>query len=305
MTILEHFQVITRVNVEDFLLRVSSFISSHYQKIVDYYQRNTVLPIETVSELNALRSEASQISDIFNVYVESLSNTTAEIWELIDMFDVVRTTLLTIANSSRWLRSTKRLTQNNLTFTDYILKQGQTLESLASEIGYIDTDNDWAKIALDNDLQEEDYTLAGGTNLKVTFINNTNYQVNTVIDSVIGERVYGLDLYRKLTFENNDFKTLSYRETILQQTEILVGLIKGSVPEFPEDGISKDLLGGNVNALQYPQLIRQQVGVFEKDERYKSVEVTHINHQKDALMIELKIITKLKEVLNEQLVTAT
>jgi hypothetical protein len=88
----------------------------------------------------------------------------------------------------------------------------------------------------------------------------------------------------------------------LQQTEILVGLTKGSVPEFPQDGISRDLVGSNVNAIQYPILLRQQAGVFEKDDRYKSIAINKLEIQSESLIVELTVVTKLGEVLNEQLV---
>jgi hypothetical protein len=82
----------------------------------------------------------------------------------------------------------------------------------------------------------------------------------------------------------------------------LVGLVQGNVPEFPQDGISKDILGGNVNAIQYPSLLRQQSAVFEKDNRYKSIAINKIETQSESLIMEMTVVTKLDEILNENLV---
>jgi hypothetical protein len=114
--------------------------------------------------------------------------------------------------------------------------------------------------------------------------------------------LYGLDIDRYFSFSGNDIAVLGYKDTILQQTEILVGLVKGSVPEFPQDGISKDLITSTVNAIQYPVILRQQAAVFEKDDRYKSIAVNKLESTIDSLSIELQIITKLNEVLDQQLV---
>jgi hypothetical protein len=78
--------------------------------------------------------------------------------------------------------------------------------------------------------------------------------------------------------------------------------MKGSVPEFPQDGIGKDLVGSNVNAIQYPILLRQQSAVFEKDGRYKSIAINKLETQVESLIMELTVTTKLDEVLNENLV---
>ena len=112
--------------------------------------------------------------------------------------------------------------------------------------------------------------------------------------------MYGLDLDQVLAFENNDLATLSYRDTITQQTGILVGLTKGSVPEFPQDGITP-IAGNNRNAVQYPVILRQQAAVFAKDDRYKSISVSSFTVDVESIIIDLQITTKLNDVLNEQL----
>ena len=303
-TIFDIFKGVTRFDIKAYFDDFASFTLTDYQRIVDYYNNGADISADVLSTLKDLNSRMLQINDLFNLYSDRLSSGTSEMWELLDYFETTKVTLYTIINSARWMRSTKNVFQSNAVDHNYILKQGQGFELLATEVGYSDPANDWSQIALNNDVKEEDYTYVGGNKLKISFVNDLSFNVNTVIDSISGEKLYGLDIDRAWVFDTTlqDFKILGYKDTINQQTEILVGLVKGSVPEFPQDGISKDLVGGNMNAIQYPVLIRQQSSVFEKDGRYKSVAINKFETQADSLIMELTITTKLDEVLNENLV---
>jgi hypothetical protein len=300
--IFDIFQSVTRFDIQAYFDEFSSFVLSDYQKIVDFYTNGANIPSDTIITLKDLNSQMLQLNDLFNLYADRLSSGTSEIWELLDFFESTKVTLMTITNSARWLRSTKNVLQSNAVDVNYILRQGENFEQLATELGFSDPDNDWSQVALNNDINEEKYTFEGGNKLKISFVNDLSFNINTVIDSISGLKLYGLDLDQSWVFENNDLRTLGYKETIIQQSYILIGLVKGSVPEFPQDGISKDLLGSNVNAIQYPVILRQQAAVFEKDGRYKSIAVDTINHLQEALAINLIITTKLNDELNESLV---
>lgn len=302
MNIFDTFKNITRFDIQSYFEDFSSFVLSNYQSITAYYQTGTPLTSDTILKLNDLVSQMSQINDLFFVYGDRLSATTVEVWEMLDFFESTKVTLLTIVNSGRWLRSTKNVLRNNNVNNDYILRQRQSLEQLISETGSGDATNDWSQLAINNNLREEDYSFEGGNKLKISFTNNMNYFVNSVIDSISGEKMYGLDIDRNFYFEDNDLAALGYRDNINQQTQILLGLVRGSVPEFPQDGIDKNLISSNVNAIQYPMILRQQSQVFEKDDRYKAIAVNGFSHQGEALIISMQITTKLDDVLDEKLV---
>jgi len=301
-TIFDTFKSITRFDIQTYFDEFASFVLTDYQKIIDFYSNGAAIPSSTISTLKDLNSQMLQINDLFSLYNDRLSAGTSEVWELLDYFEQTKVTLFTIINSARWMRSTKNVLQSNAVDQNYILRQGENFEQLATEVGYGDPDNDWSKIALNNNVIEEDYTFEGGNKLKISFVNDLSYFVNTVIDSISGIKMYGLDMDQAWVFEGNDFKVLTYKDTIQQQTTILVGLVQGNVPEFPQDGISKDILGGNVNAIQYPSLLRQQSAVFEKDNRYKSIAINKIETQSESLIMEMTVVTKLDEILNENLV---
>jgi hypothetical protein len=304
-TIFDTFKSVTRFDIQAYFDEFSSFVLSDYQKIVDFYSNGAAIPSDTINTLKDLNTQMLQINDLFNLYNDRLSSSTSEIWELLDYFESTKVTLMTIINSARWMRSTKNVLQSNVVNLDYILKQGETFEQLAGEVGYSDPVNDWSQLALNNDIKEEAYTFEGGNKLKISFVNDLSYDINSVIDSISGLKIYGLDIdCSAFGFDPaiNDFKILGYKDTIKQQTTILLGLTKGSVPEFPQDGISKDLLGSNVNAIQYPVIMRQQSAVFEKDGRYKSIAIDSIATQVAALIMNITITTKLGEILSQNLV---
>lgn len=302
ITIFDKFKKMTGFDIQTYFEDFSSFILSDYQKVVDYYQNGVSLTTNTITRINELMSSMLQINGLFSVYSDRLSADTVEVWEMLDMFEESKVTLLTVMSSSRWLRSTQNVLRNNSISNDFILKQGQNFEQLSLEIGSSNSINDWSNIVINNNIKEEDYSFEGGNKLKISFTNNLNYFVDSVIDSISGEKLYGKDIDCNFVFEDNDIVTLEYRNNIIQQTKILLGLVKGSVPEFPLDGIDKGFIGSNINAIQYPILMRQQSMVFEKDDRYKSISINKFETKDETLMIDLEITTKLDEVLNEQLV---
>jgi hypothetical protein len=302
--IFDIFKSVTRFDIQSYFSDFATFVQSDYQKVINYYQVGADIPADTIAALKDLNTRMLQINDLFGLYNDRLSSGTSEIWELLDYFESTKVTIMTIINSARWMRSTKNVLQSNNVDRDFILKQGESFEQLATELGYTDPSNDWSQVALNNDVNEEKYSFEGGNKLKISFVNDLSFNINSVIDSITGQKLYGLDLDQNFVFDPaiNDFKVLGYKETINQQTLILIGLTKGSVPEFPQDGISKDILGGNINAIQYPMLLRQQSAVFEKDGRYKSIAVNSLATEADSLIMKLTITTKLDDVLNENLV---
>jgi len=114
--------------------------------------------------------------------------------------------------------------------------QGQTLESIERDrIGNSDWQNSWANLALKNDLREEDYTPEGGFLIKANFdFVASDFRINAIVDSPIGDRVLGLDIANKIEFDVNeqDLVVLSPKDTFTQNANNLLNLRKGDNPEF-------------------------------------------------------------------------
>jgi len=294
----ENFQKITKYKLADYLADFTSFVDEKQQYILNYYRGYSLKPnIAAFNELERLIKESKKIESVFASNKNKF--TTGDFWELIDAVQSVADSLLTISNYSRWSRSS--ITNNNFNpfvEVDKVLGQNQTLERMSREAGYSDEQNDWVNVALRNDIKEEDYTPEGGYVAKISFQNNISIDIQSVVDNLTGENIYGIDIYNKLTFENNDLKVLSYRETITQTIETLINLKKGDNPEFPEDGMQVSLVAGtNIGSVYYPALIRQIYNTFQTKDSIKSIQITNVKQQEDAVFIEFIVETKLSDII--------
>lgn len=300
MTVLEKFKEITNIDIESFLFDFQDFVNSDYQNIVNYYTAGVNLNGDVVERLSNLSNTSRNIRDTWNNFYESLSGT-LDFWDLLDIYETVDNKISTIINSQKWFRSNKGLIFDSETEKDYVLKQHQTLSNLADEVGYLTPNDDWVNLALRNNLREEDYTSEGGIKIKIVFQNNLNYKLNSVLDSISGEKIYGIDLQKKLIYENNDLGYLSYKDTMEQTFSILLNIVKGSVPEFIGDGIDKALVGSNINSIQYPILIRQLVDIFSKDDSFVEFLIDDIYREIDSVFLKLSVKSRIGEVLKENL----
>jgi hypothetical protein len=305
-TIFEKYRNITGIDISAYLLTFTFFIQERYPNIVSYYTKDTQLKSKDVEQLEDLYKDSGIILKSFETYKTKLSEL-FEFWDLLDRCETINNTLETIINSQRWFRSNKSLTFDGKFQRDYVLKQGQTLSNLAGNLGYTQENNDWVDIALRNNLPEEEYNVEGGAILKITFQNNISVTINSVIDAVTGESIYGKDVDRSFVMEQDengdwDLKVLNYKDTIYQTYNILLKTFRGSVPEFPNDGIEKDILGGNVNSVQYPVLARQLSDLFSKDDSFRNFKILKIDPKQDHIEIDVEVETYLGLVLNQTLV---
>ena len=196
LTASQQFLVVSNIDIDQYFSDFSDFTNNQYQKIVDYYSDNADLEGQVILDLLDLAKRAVQINNTFINYKDRLTNRFDD-WELLENFEKTKSSIATIINSQKWFRSTKSLFYDNKFSKDYVLKQFQTLSNLAFELGYSDPNNDWSDIALRNNLKEEDYEIQGGSILKVSFSNNLDYKLNSVLDSFDGEKVYGKDFQKE------------------------------------------------------------------------------------------------------------
>ncbi len=302
MNVFDQFKAITNLDIKLFFTDVSDFINTTYQSIVNYYTKDQNINNDVFIELDELIERSILINSAFTNYKDQLSLNT-EFWELLDTFDEARVKLLTINNSARWLRSTRDTIFNDDVNPTYTLRQGQTLESVSREIGDTIPQDDWTELAIKNGLEETDYTAEGGNLLSVSFKNNAKIQINSVVDSLQGKKIYGLDVDKEFTIDltTEDLTVLGNDDTINQSFETLIGTTKGSIPEFAEDGVDKSVVGTNLNAIQYPIIFRQLSSLFQKDDRFKSFAIISIDQGDDRVELTVQANTRLDEVLNQNI----
>jgi len=303
MKILDQFKSITSLDIELFLNNVSDFISDNYQSIVNYYTKDTAIDGNIFIDLDNLIDISILINSAFSNFRDQLSLTT-EFWKLIDIFDEARVKLLTIQNSERWLRATKDTLFNDSVSPSYVLRQQQTIENVSKDLGDTIPQDDWVDLAIKNDLEERDYDTEGGNLLHVSYSNNARIQINTVVASLQGKGVYGLDIDKTFVIDTitEDLKVLTNDETIKQSFLTLISTMKGSIPEFTDDGVDKTIIGTNLNSIQFPIIFRQISTLFQKDDRFKNFSIISIDQQVSSVEIVLQATTRLDEVLKQDIV---
>ncbi len=295
--ILDDFMDVTGYDLQAFYESFSDFVSTGAPLIRGYYLGNITEPdAEAFTELDRLLKEAQLIDGVLYDNREGLSYD-AEFWELLDEFEDMKNVLSTTVNSGRWMRSVK----TNTSYSEFpeivvVLRQNQTLEALSRAIGNPDGNNEWSQIALRNDLREEDYSSAGGNELRVSTTNGQSIIIDDVVAFMVGEDMYGRDWDRKLTFEDNDLKTLSPQDTINQCYTVLVALSKGDVPEYPNFGTNR-VIGGNISSMEYPTYFRQVKQTLLSDSVTEDVSIIELDYEQDILKMKVTIKTKLNSEL--------
>jgi hypothetical protein len=230
--------------------------------------------------------------------------TTTAHWEGLELLEDMEHALQTIANLGKWNRSsTVDGKYRAATSARVTLKQNHTLEDVQGSIfGPDGRQNDWATLALDNDLTEEQYSPEGGTALTLR-LPGGNTRLNSVVDYLQGERLYGLDFARTLRFVDDDLHVLDYQGTIAQAAEILLNLKRGDLPQAPNKGTDVRLYRGTTaGAISYPALFRQIFETFQSDDTFASITLRDVEIRQDGLFIEMEIQTKLGEVLTQSAV---
>lgn len=304
MTIQEKFKNITGYDIRNYFQMFTDFVSNNYQNLVDYYSNVSPISQEDIIALNSLVKETAKVSNLFDVNYRNLASTT-EFWELLTQFEDVKVKVGTMKNSSKWLRS--NIEEGNYSSGinfEYTQSQHEVIENIADKVGYDDPQDSWADIALSNNIIEEDYTKEGGCRMKLSLQNNSVVSINSVVDNLNGKKVYGKDLNREVILEDGDLKTLNYDETIKQSFDILLSTNKGSVPQFPQDGIDKSaFVGRNMNSVSFPSIFRQLVQLFRKDDTFKELSILGVDQLEDSMHIKLSAKTRLDETfLNDMIV---
>ncbi len=296
--ILEEFERITRYDIRAYFIRFANFLENNHPKIISYYKgESNNIHTESFNVLSNLTREAKKILELASRSSKLFNN--YKWWLFIEQIEDSLNVLETTAAAPKWLRSV----ENNVNFTtdpevEITLQQSQTLEQLArKKLGFDNWDNDWDEIAKRNDLREEDYTPEGGVFLQVSFKNTFAPTVQTVVDTLKDNSIYGKDIYKKLTFEDNDLVTLNPVDTFKQSVGILILLKKEDNPEFPNQGYnSKLVVGSNVNFLNFPTLLRQLIETFKTDDTISSMRVLDFKRDEDAVYIQYEVEGRLGDI---------
>jgi hypothetical protein len=291
---IDNFEQLTSFPLKKYLLETENFFKFSYPIIVDYFS-GVISKVEQIhiKTLFRLIKDAQTLSIQFGLNRTKL--TTVDYWELYDFCEDLRTKLQTTTKISKYLRSSRTNFDYDNSFNfPFTMGQQQTLENISNDL--LQDENpldDWANTALKNDLLETDYGIDGGkalTLFKEVFIGGF---VLSVVDNMIGEKVYGLDLDRTITFLDDDLKVLTYKNTVFQCADILAHLKEGDVPEFMSMGIPKSLfIGGNLQSFSIPGIISALNKNFATDDLFRDFVVTDISYKDGDYRMEYTVGTK-------------
>jgi hypothetical protein len=74
--------------------------------------------------------------------------------------------------------------------------------------------------------------------LNVRVPNDTTFNLENIVDTLSYQNVYGKDIACKLEIQlDGGLKTLEGRDSLQQTYGTIMSTIRGSIPEFPEDGV--------------------------------------------------------------------
>lgn len=299
----EQFESITGVNVQPFFERYVNFTQLHLANVANYYTGRSSKNNESFAILDQLIEERREIRDTLIQFKNQLNTTT--LWQLAEDLSDIFSRIDTASRLPRWLR----VATTNVAFLqspegDYLMQQNETVESIAiQKLGDVNGENTWKDIALRNDLIEEDYTLNGGKQLRVTFKGNlSSFDIVSVVDIIQNKSIYGKDIAKKLNFIDDDLETLDFDSTLLQSVGILMSIMKGSVPEFRDIGLQENLIAGTTRgSVAFPAIFRQIADVFATDDSFKNFTLLDLRFDQDVLILDFSIQTRLGETVNQAL----
>lgn len=300
--ILREFKQVTSKDIEMFFRKSVSFFSIEYNAIVSYYSgRTTSITSKPFEVFEKLKKECKELFETYHLHSKRFNN--VKWWLVLEELENIDSRLSTLSNINRWSRSSlTKVGYDPDVSVQYTLKQNQTLERISQDILQSNNPDGWVDIALNNDLSEEEYSPEGGVNLTLKYPKiNRGLQVNSVVDVMIGKSIYGKDLYKKLSFENDDLKVLGYDDTVRQSVETLALLKKNDNPDYPSEGLQTAIIvGGNRVALNFPVIIRQMTETFSTDDSLKNFSVTNLEVKEDNVRIDYEVQTRLNETFDGQ-----
>jgi len=293
LSILEKFKRSTGYNLESFFQDYTLFVSNFYPIIVNYYNGGEI-DNNSFTFLDSLKKEVSKIESLIDQYSNSFETT--EYWNMVDLISSIQTALFTVDNLSKWTKSSRTDRFTNNIKVDYIQKQNELIETISTNLGFNNQD-DWLNLSIQNQINEEDYTNKGGKLLKASLPLNSVFELDNIVDSLSQENIFGKDIVKQFSFEDGDLKTIEGKESLKQTFDTIMSTIKGSIPEFEQDGVPDYLIGTNQNIIQYPVLFRSILSMMQKDKRFSSFELLDIKKEQDMVIIETQTKTITGDIL--------
>ena len=280
------FENITKFALLQYFQDYRDFLQNDYSDVYAYFSGATEsIDSSKINKVNNLLSRSDNLTRTFQTFAGKLGNVGH--WELQQYCQDLKDTLERISKLPKYLRTAKtcRGYKPFIQITEDIGGM-KTVQDVADKIGNITEQ----ELILNNDLEESDYDIDKLSQITALVDNKTGVVVTTIMEQPIGNKVYGKDINRKITFQDNDLSIVVYESNIEQKSDILLGLIKGDIPEFPVLG--KEIQIGSYNQYNYAELISDLRDNFLQDDMFESIDITDIDVKDGEIFVTCNIKTK-------------
>lgn len=291
--VINEFESVTKYPLKAFLRKYADFMNGGYREIKRYFGGETVnINNESLVQLRELTLECRDVLAQFKNFANKFS--TCGYWELMDYLDDLNNTMEQINKLPKFMRTA--LTKRGYTPAVEVrttVGSGKTIDDVASAVKELNRDNtEWVDLMLQNDLDEADWSIDKLSGLNVFINNRTQVVVTTIIDQPVGDRVYGSDIERKISFAANDLAVAVRKDNIDQKCEILLELVQGDVPENMLFGKNPLFFGSNAPMLNYSEVVTDVVNTFMQNDLFASVNVTEMSFENGSVTMKVEIQTK-------------
>ena len=283
-----NFQNITKFDLRQYFIDYRDFLTNDFPDVSNYYAGKTeTIDAAKIKRLKDLITRSRNLLQQFSTFATKFSN--VGFWELQQYCQDLNETLERITKLPKYNRVSKSPRgYKPYIQASYSVGGMRTMEDVAREIGDTTTESE---LILNNDLEEENYDIDKLSNINALVNNTSGVVVDTILETPIGNRVYGRDIQRKIEIEGNDLKIVEWEDNVEQKVEILLMLEHGDIPEMPNLGRAV-IEGSNYRDYNYTELLTDLRNVFYQDDLFAYVGITDVSYKDGDISVNVEVNTK-------------
>lgn len=282
------FQNITKFDLRQYFIDYRDFLTNDFPDVSNYYAGKTeTIDAAKIKRLKDLITRSRNLLQQFSTFATKFSN--VGFWELQQYCQDLNETLERITKLPKYNRVSKSPRgYKPYIQASYSVGGMRTMEDVAREIGETTTESE---LILNNDLEEENYDIDKLSNINALVNNTSGVVVDTILETPVGNRVYGRDIQRKIEIEGNDLKIVEWEDNVEQKVEILLMLEHGDIPEMPNLGRAV-IEGSNYRDYNYTELLTDLRNVFYQDDLFAYVGITDVSYKDGDISVNVEVNTK-------------
>ncbi len=287
--IVKNFEDVTKFKLLEYFEEYQDFMQNDFSYLSDYYSGQTEgVDAKITSKFNSLVLKSKNLIQTFKNFSSKLSN--CGFWELQQYCQNLNDTLERVSKLPKYYRTVKSVRG----YQPYIKVSAdiggkKTPQDLAIEIGSAGVTE--TSLILDNDLQEHTWEIDKLSSINAMVNNQSDLVVESILESPVGNHVYGKDINKKITIKSNDLDVKCYEDNVEQKIDTLLTLNRGDIPEMPTFGKNR-LQGTTAGTYNYAELLKDIQSVFSQDDLFDSVEVVDVSLKESDISVTCKIKTK-------------